>query len=183
MILSLLLSIVAGMASEHVAEPAPASLRVFSDAAMTFTAPPEARAEGAWPASRTTPGQLSGDLLTVAAWVVDPSKSQINLEMESYNGAPSQWEPVFEEQVRGNDRADAPRFSNKTQIRLLNGMPATSLEIDFDGGRKTAAGKVFAILWADGRRGIVLSETMPASGGSAEKAKRDLGQVRAVEYP
>ena len=170
------------MASAHDAEAA-SNPRVFSDAAMTFTAPPEARAEGAWPASRTTPGQLSGDLLTIASWLVGPNMDQIKLEMESYNGAPSQWEPLFEEQMRGNDMADAPVFSNKAHMRLLNGMPATFVEIDFDSGKKTAAGKVFAILWADGRRGIVLSETMPANAASAEKAKRDLGQVRAVAYP
>jgi hypothetical protein len=119
----------------------------------------------------------------VAAWVVHPNMDQIKLEMESYNGPRSEWEAIFEEQVRGGDRVDAPFFSKKTQIRLLNGMPATFVEIDFDSWTKTAASKVFAILWADGRRGIVLSETMLASEASADKAKRDLGQVKAVEYP
>lgn len=108
---------------------------------------------------------------------------QIKLEMESYGGPPSEWERVFEEQVRDADRADAPFVSNKKQMRLLNGMPATFVEVDLDSGRKTAASKMFAILWADGRRGIVLSETMPANDASADKAKRDLGQVKAVEYP
>jgi hypothetical protein len=171
------------MASAHVAEPAAPDPHVFSDAAMTFKAPTEARPEGAWPASRTTPEQLSGDLLMVAAWVIHPNMDQIKLEMESYNGPRSEWEAIFEEQVRGGDRVDAPFFSKKTQMRLLNGMPATFVEIDFDSWTKTAASKVFAILWADGRRGIVLSETMLASEASADKAKRDLGQVKAVEYP
>ncbi len=183
MILSLLLSAVAGMASAHVAEPAAPDPHVFSDAAMTFTAPPEARPEGAWPASRTTPEQLSADPLIVAAWVIYPNMDQIKLEMESYDGPLPGWEQVFEEQVRAGDSADAPFFSNKTQIRLLNGRAATFVEIDFDSGKRTAAGKVFAILWADGRRGIALSETMPANGASADKAKRDLRQVKAVEYP
>lgn len=150
---------------------------------MTFTAPPGARLEGAWPASRTTPEQLPANLLVVATWLIYPSMDQIKLEMESYNGPPSEWEPVFEEQLRGGDGADAPFFSNKARLRLLNGMPATFVEIGFDGGSRTAARKVFAILWADGRRGIVLSETMPASEASADKAKRDLRQVKAVEYP
>ncbi len=119
----------------------------------------------------------------VAAWAIYPNMDQINLEMESYNGPPSEWEPVFEEQVLGGDRADAPFFSSKKRMRLLNGMPATFVEIDFDSGSRTAASKEFAILWADGRRGIVLSETMPANEASADKAKRDLGQVKAVEYP
>jgi hypothetical protein len=183
LILSLLLATVAGMGSAHVAEPAVADPHVFSDAAMTFTAPLEARPEGAWPASRTTPGQLSADPLMVAAWVIYPSMDQITLEMESYKGPPSEWEAVFEAQLRGAERADTPFFSKKTQMRLRNGMPATFVEIDLDSWSKTTASKVFAILWADGRRGIVLSETMPANGASADKAKRDLGQVKAVDYP
>jgi len=156
---------------------------VFSDAAMTFTAPPGARPDGAWPASRTTPGQLSEDPLTIAVWVVYPNMDQIKLEMESYDGPRSEWESVFEEQVRGADRADAPSFSSKTPMRLLNGMPATFVEIDFDSASRTGATKVFAMLWADGRRGIILSETMPAGEANANKAKRDLAQVTAVEYP
>lgn len=171
------------MGAAHVADPAAHDPRVFNDAAMTFTAPPEARSEGAWPASRTTPGQLSGALLTVADWVIHSNMDQIKLEMESYDGPSSEWEEVFEEQVRGADTADAPFFSSKKQMRLLNGMPATFVEIDFDSGSKTAANKVFAVLWADGRRGVVLSETMPANDASADEAKRDLAQVKAVEYP
>ncbi len=150
---------------------------------MTFSAPLEARPEGAWPASRTTPGQLSGDLLTVAAWVMYPNMDQIKLEMESYNGPPSEWEPIFEGQVRGGDRTDSPVFSKKTHMKLRNGMPAIFVEIDFDSWNRNAASKEFAILWADGRRGIVLSETMPANEANADKARRDLGQVKAVEYP
>lgn len=171
------------MASAHVAQPAASDPHIFSDAAMTYTAPPEASPEGAWPASRTTPEQLSADPLMVAAWVLHPSMDQITLEMESYNGPPSEWEPAFEKQMRVRQRVDAPSFRNETKMRLLNGTPATFVEIDLDSGSKTTASKVFAVLWADGRRGIVLSETMPANSASADKAKRDLRQVKAVEYP
>lgn len=115
----------------------------------------------------------------VAAWTIYPNMDQIKLEMESYNGPPSEWERVFEEQVRAGER-DA-LFSNKTPLKLRNGMPAVFVEIDV--GSKTAASKVFAILWADGRRGVALSETMAANEASADKAKRDLAQVTAVAYP
>lgn len=184
LILSLLLIAAAGTAAPQVAVPTPArDPHVFIDAAMTFIAPPGARPQGAWPASRTTPDQLSAALLTVATWEIYPNRDQIKLEMESYSGPPSEWEPAFEEQVRGGDGADAPFFRNKTRMRLLNGMPATFVEIDFDSRSGTAPNTVFAILWADGRRGIVLSETMPANDASGDKAKRDLRQVKAVEYP
>src|SRR5579863_2470666 len=177
-----LLLAAAATSSAHVAGPTPApNPRVFSDAAMTYTAPANAHAEGAWPASRTTPRQLSQDPLVVAAWTLYPDMDQIKLEMESYDGPPSEWERVFEAQVLAADSADTPFFSYKTQMRLLNGMPATFVEID-TGGR-SAASKEFAVLWADGRRGIVLSETMPADGARADRTKRDLGDVTAVAYP
>jgi hypothetical protein len=181
LLISLLLFAPAATAWAQEAQPTPApDPHVFSDPAMTYTAPPEAvlvgRQEG------TTPDKLSQDLQIVAAWVLDPGKENartIQLAMESYGGAPSQWEGQFESQTHGSQ--DGILIRNKTPMTLLNGMPATFVEIAFGSGFD--AQKEYAIVWADGQRGIVLSETARLGYSSPDEARRVLKQVTAVAYP
>jgi hypothetical protein len=181
LIFSLLLLATAATAWAQVAEPTPTpDPHVFSDAAMTFTAPPEAVLVGRQDA--TAPDQLSQDLQTVAAWVLYPNKENartIQLAMEDYTGPPSQWEGQFESQTHGSQ--DGILIRNKTPMTLLNGMPATFVEIAYGSGFDSR--KEFAIVWADGQRGIVLSETTRLGDANAEEAQRILKQVTAVAYP
>jgi len=151
----------------------------YSDAAMDYTAPPEAVLVGRQP---TSPDQLSEDLQTVAMWVLRPGQEDartIQLSMESYSGAPDQWEGQFESQTHGAQ--DGTLIRNKTRITLLNGMPAYFVEVAYGSGFE--ARKEYAIVWADGQRGIVLSETTRIGDASALEAMRVLKQVTAVRYP
>jgi hypothetical protein len=151
----------------------------YSDAAMDYTAPPEAVLVGRQP---TSPDQLSEDLQTVAMWVLRPGQEDartIQLSMESYSGAPDQWEGQFESQTHGAQ--DGTLIRNKTPITLLNGMPAYFVEVAYGSGFE--ARKEYAIVWADGQRGIVLSETTRIGDASALEAMRVLKQVTAVRYP
>jgi hypothetical protein len=151
----------------------------YSDPAMDYTAPPEAVLVGRQP---TTPDQLGEDLQTVAIWVLRPGQEDsrtIQLAMESYTGAPDQWEGQFESQTHGAQ--DGTLIRNKTPITLLNGMPAYFVEVAYGSGFD--ARKEYAIVWADGQRGIVLSETTRMGDASAQEAMRVLKQVTAVRYP
>ena len=102
--------------------------------------------------------QLGQDLQTVASWVLHPGKENartIQIQMEAYSGAPDQWEGQFESQTHGNQ--EGTLIHNKTPMTLLNGMPAYFVEVAYGSGFD--ARKEYAIVWADGQRGIVLSET------------------------
>jgi len=70
---------------------------------------------------------------------------------------------------------------NKTPMALLNGMPASFVEVTSGSGFTTQ--KEYAIVWADGQRGIVLSESTRLGDAGPEEAKRLLHDVTATRYP
>jgi hypothetical protein len=164
----------------QVAEPTPTpDPHVYTDPAMTYTAPADAILVGRQPVSLD---QLGQDLQTVAAWVVHPGDENartIQIQMEAYSGAPDQWEGQFESQTHGNQ--EGTLIKNKTAITLENGMPAYFVEVAYGSGFD--ARKEYAIVWADGQRGIVLSETSAVGASSAEEARQMLKQATAVQYP
>ncbi|MGA2759430.1 MAG: hypothetical protein ABSF08_03780 [Candidatus Cybelea sp.] len=151
----------------------------YTDAAMNYTAP-----DGAVLVKREDVplAQLGDDLQPIALWVLNPGKEDartITLSMEGYTADPSQWEGQFESQTHGAQ--DGTLIRNKTPMTLLNGMPATFVEVAYGSGFD--AKKEYAIVWADGQRGIVLAETTRMGDGSDEEARRVLKQVTAVRYP
>jgi hypothetical protein len=153
---------------------------VYSDAAMTFTAPPEAVL-----AARRymKANELSDELQTVAIWVLRPGKEDmrtIQLSMEAFDGAPDQWEGQFESQMH-SEGGSGLLIRNKTPISLLNGMPASFVEVTSGSGFTTQ--KQYAVVWADGQRGIVLAESTRLGDATADEAKRMLHDVTAVRYP
>lgn len=159
--------------------PAP-DPHTYSDPGMNYTAPPDAHLAAR--ASNVTPDALTEDLQPVAIWVLDPGKENartITLSMESYEGPPNQWEAQFESQTHSSQ--DGTLIRNKTPITLLNGMPAYFVEIAYGSGFD--AKKEYAVVWADGERGVVLAETSRLGDSSAEEAERVLKQVTAVRYP
>lgn len=164
----------------QVVEPTPApDPRIYTDPAMTFTAP-----ANAYLVERQVlpPNQLGQDLQPVAAWVLNPGKEDtrtIELSMEAFDGPPEQWESQFESQTHSSQ--DGTLIRNKTPMALLNGMPAYFVEVAYGSGFD--AKKEYAIVWADGQRGIVLSETTRLGDATAEEAKEVLKQVTAVRYP
>jgi hypothetical protein len=157
----------------------PSDPYTYTDPGMSFTAPSDA----APLALRAMPlDQLSQDLQTVGVWVLHPGKEDartIMLAMESYTGPPEQWEGQFESQTHGSQEGTLIR--NKAPMTLLNGMPAYFVEVAYGAGFD--ARKEYAVVWADGQRGIVLSETARMGDASAEEARRVLRQVTAVRYP
>lgn len=164
----------------QIAQPTPPQdPHVYTDPAMTYTAPENA----VMVQHQYVPvEQLSQDLQPVAGWVLNPGKEdarQITLAMEAYGGPPDQWEAQFESQTHST--GDGVLIRNKTPMTLLNGMPAYFVEVAYGAGFD--ARKEFAIVWADGQRGIVLSETSRMGDATAEEAREVLKQVTAVRYP
>lgn len=151
----------------------------YSDPAMNFTAPADAYLLGR---QQIDVAQLSEDLQPIARWVINPGKQNatlIDLEMESFEGAPDQWEGQFESQL--HNTADGVLVKNKTPMSLLNGMPAQFVEVTMGSGFDSR--KEFAVVWADGKRGIVLSISGSLGAVSAEDARALLRNVTAVRYP
>ena len=153
--------------------------QTYSDPAMSYTAPADAVLLAR---QSVALNQLGQDLQTVAVWLLHPGQEDartIQLAMEAYSGPPEQWEAQFESQTHGAQ--DGTLIRNKTPITLLNGMPAYFVEVAYGAGFD--ARKQYAIVWADGERGVVLSETTRMGDASDEEAKRVLKQVTAVRYP
>jgi hypothetical protein len=167
-------------ARAQIVEPTPApDPHIYSDPAMNFTAPPNAVLMGRRVLELK---DLSDDLQVVAQWVLDPGKEDarvIAIAIESYEGPPDQWEAQFESQTHGSQ--DGSLIRNQTPMGLLNGMPAHFVEVTYGSGFDSR--KEYAIVWADGLRGIVLSLTSRLGDVSAEQARQLLANVTAVRYP
>lgn len=176
-------AIVLAAASPAIAqapEPTPAQdPYVYTDPAMSYTAPSDAV-----PVQRM-PVPLDGlgdDLQPVATWIIRPGKQDartIQLSMEAYSGEPSQWEGNFESQTHGS--LEGTLISAKHPMALLNGMPATFVEVAYGSGFD--ARKEYAVVWADGQRGIVLAYITRMGDATPEEAMQVLKQVTAVRYP
>lgn len=181
LLLTVLLVVAAGPAAQAqtaAAGPTP-DPHTYTDPAMNFTAPPDAVLLNRQPIAVD---QLGNDLQPVAAWILRPGKEDsrmITLSMEAYSGPPDQWEGVFESQTHSSQ--DGTLIRNKTPMALLNGMPATFVEVAYGGGFD--ARKEYAIVWADGARGIVLAETTRLGDAGPDEAKEVLKQATAVRYP
>ncbi len=182
LLLTVLLALASGPVAQAqtVAAPGPTpDPHIYSDPAMTFTAPPDAVLLNRQPIAVD---QLSNDLQPIAAWLLRAGKEDsrmIMLSMEAYSGAPNEWEGVFESQTHSSQ--DGVLIRNKTPMTLLNGMPATFVEVAYGGGFD--ARKEYAVVWADGARGIVLAETTRLGDAGPEEAREVLKQATAVRYP
>jgi hypothetical protein len=178
--LALLLSFSAVAAPAQVVEPTPTpDPHLYSDPAMTFTAPAGAVLLNRQPMTLNDLGQ---DLQTVAAWVLRPGQEDartIQIAMEAYTGPPDEWEAQFESQTHSSQ--DGTLIRNKTPMTLLNGMPAYFVEVAYGSGFD--AKKEYAVVWADGQRGVVLSETTRMGDTSSDDAREVLKQATAVRYP
>jgi hypothetical protein len=178
--LTILLGCTAVAASAQVVEPTPTpDPHTYTDPAMDFTAPSNAVLVARQPMGLN---DLSQDLQTVASWVLHPGQEDartIQIAMEAYTGPPDQWEAQFESQT--HSAQDGTLIRNKTPISLLNGMPAYFVEVAYGSGFD--ARKEYAVVWADGQRGVVLSETTRMGDTTSDEAREVLKQVTAVRYP
>src|SRR5579871_5691172 len=97
-----LLAILTFLLAQAAQPTAPADPHVYTDPAMSYTAPDTALLVNRQYVSLE---QLSEDLQPVAAWILDPGKEnarQITLSMEAYSGPPDQWEAQFESQTHSS---------------------------------------------------------------------------------
>jgi hypothetical protein len=173
---------IATTAAPHaqIVEPTPTpDPHSYSDPAMNFVAPPDAVLVARRDVDLRS---LSGDLQVVARWALHPGKEDvrfIELAMESFDGAPNQWEGQFESQM--HNMADGVLIKGKTPMTLLNGMPATFVEVTSGNGFDSR--KQYAVVWADGMRGIALSVTSRLGDVDAAQARELLRNATATRYP
>jgi hypothetical protein len=167
-------------ARAQVPEPTPTpDPMLYTDPAMNFMAPAGAVLVGRHDIDVRA---LSDDLQVVARWALHPGKEDVryvDIAMESFEAAPNQWEGQFESQA--HNQGDGVLVRNKTPMSLLNGMPATFVEVTYGNGFD--ARKQYAIVWADGQRGVVLSITSRIGEVSPEEARQLLHNATATQYP
>jgi hypothetical protein len=170
-----------GAPAQAAPEPSPTMLdqHLYIDPGLEFKAPPEAYLVG----RRVVPAAALGeDLEPVAVWAIYPGKPEVRLlkiEMESFSNNPAQWEGQFESQMHG--KQDGLLFKRRTPMTLTNGMPATFVEVTYGNGFD--AKKEFAVVYADGSRGVVISVTGRIGEANAEEAQLWMKDAKAVRYP
>lgn len=159
--------------------PTPMDPHMYVDLGLEFQAPPEAYLAG----RRMLPvAALGEDLEPVAVWGIYPGKPEmrvLKIEMEAFSGEPSQWEGQFESQMHG--KQDGVLFKKRTPISLTNGMPASFVEITYGSGFDSK--KEYAVVYADGSRGVVISVTGRVGEANEMEAQKWLHDAKAVRYP
>lgn len=169
--------IVAAQDEESTPNPDPLD---YNDPAMHYSAPPDAKLVGNM--TQATLDQLGDDPTTIATWVVGAGHSDakvISIMMESYTGDLDGWDSTYENALREQD--SSADIKNKEHVQLQNGMPALFVEATLGSGFTTH--KVFAYIWIDSQRGVVLSASAPLGGIDEDQAKELLAGATAVRYP
>jgi hypothetical protein len=160
-----------------VAASAADSPNTYTDPAMSFTPP----------ASFTRFNVAAHDPLrfeepAVMAFYARGQGTQkvvtISLRMDQFRGDVNAWATTEDNELRAN--ADGA-FIKRTATTLANGMPAMWEEVTVGSGFDQI--KTYRYLWADGARGVELSETGRDIAIDEPTAKKDLAQVTAVAYP
>jgi hypothetical protein len=176
-------AVVRAQGAPQQATPDPAASTMdphkYIDPGLEFTAPAEAYLVG----RRVVPAAALGeDLAPVAVWAIYPGKPEVRLlkiEMESFTNNPAQWEGQFESQMHGAQ--DGVLFKKRTPISLTNGMPASFVEITYGSGFESK--KEYAVVYADGSRGVVISITGRVGEANEQEAQKWLHDAKAVRYP
>ena len=151
---------------------------VYSDPAMSFSAPPDFYRI---PVAPHDPAQFS-DPAIMAAWVKNPGKRDqvtITLSMENHDGTLDGFEMVSENEIRNN--ADSVFFKKKERVLLKNGMPAYWQELTIGSGFQEM--KRFQYVWIDGVRGVALAISGLYGIVDEPTAKKALADASGVLYP
>lgn len=162
------------------ATPTPDPLE-YDDVAMHYRAPANAVLMG--PIQYPTLQTLSQDPTRVASWVI-PGRTQqdtkvISITMELYTGSLDGFESSYANELRGDDSSTLVK--SKENVMLQNGMPAMFLDITQGSGFDTH--KIFAYLWIDSQRAVVLSAEAMLGSLQADEAKQLLAGATGVRYP
>lgn len=168
------------MAGAQEASPTP-DPHEYDDAAMHYVAPPNAILLGT--IQHPTLQTLSQDPTTVARWAIPGHSTQdtkvISLVMELDSGSLDGFESNFANELRGDDSSTLVK--SKDSVTLQNGMPAYFLDITQGSGFDTH--KVYAYMWIDSQRAVVLSVTALLGSIQEDQAKQLLAGATAVRYP
>jgi hypothetical protein len=167
-----------GAAQVTAPTPTPDPL-VYDDPGMHYVAPAGARLMGQM--EEGTPDKLSQDPTTVATWLVGTGRNTniISISMELYSGDLDGFDSTFENTLRGEDSATLVK--SKEHVFLSNPMPA--LFVDVTQGAGFSTHKIFAYIWIDRQRAVVLSDSCLLGGCDEDSAKRLLAGATAVAYP
>lgn len=173
----LALPAIAGAQDQNAAPPA--DPLEYDDAAMHYTAPQNAKLVG--DIQHPTLATLSQDPTPVARWVIGSNQDVkvISIVMELYSGSLDGFETTYADDMRSNDSSTLVK--SKDTVMLQNGMPAMFLDVTQGSGFDTH--KIYAYLWIDSQRAVILSVEAMLGYLEADQAKRLLAGATAVKYP
>lgn len=153
----------------------------YDDAAMHYAAPANSVLMGT--IQRPTLQTLTQDPTIVARWAITGHSAQdtkvISLVMEAYSGTLDGFESNYANELRGDDSSTLVK--SKDSVTLQNGMPAYFLDITQGSGFDTH--KIYAYMWIDSQRAVVLSVTALLGAIQEDQAKEMLAGATAVRYP
>ena len=158
--------------------PKPLNPHEYNDPGMHFVAPQGWNLVG----YRVLPlAELGDDAQVVAGWAgPDRTRPQaITISEQAFEGDAQMFESRFENDVR--QQFDNILVKNKERTSLQNGMPAYFLDMAY--GEGFSSRKEFALVWADGSRGVAIAVTGRVGELDAATAKKLLSNVSAVRYP
>lgn len=174
-----LLALPAIVAAQDQAPP-PADPLEYDDAAMHYTAPQDAKLIGN--IEHPTLATLTQDPTPVARWVLGTNQQDlkvISIVMELYSGSLDGFETTYADEMRSNDSSTL--IKSKDMVMLQNGMPAMFVDITQGSGFDTH--KIYAYLWIDSQRAVILSVEANLGYLESDQAKRLLAGATAVKYP
>ncbi len=167
------------LASAQDATPAQDPLE-YDDAAMHYRAPDGAQLVGQM--QHPTLSTLSQDPTPIARWVMGTAHQNaklISIVMESFTGSLDGFESSYANELRAED--ESTLVKSKDSVLLQNGMPAMFLDVTQGTGFKTP--KIYAYIWIDSQRGVILSVEAMLGTLNADRAKQLLAGATAVRYP
>jgi hypothetical protein len=176
-LLALSVMLVASPAFAQESPDQPTDPTVYDDPAMHFQAPAGYKLLAKHPIDEA---RLSDDPQTVAGWTsADKPPKVILIQQESYEGDVTGFDGVFEQQLR--QQLQDALISHKESISLRNGMPAMFMDITAGSGFNERKG--YAVIWADGARGVAIMLMTQLGDMDDATAKRLLSNASAVRYP
>ena len=180
LLLSLFVVPMVAPALAQVPDPAATPIldrQVYDDAGMHLVIPDTFRAVVR---RQVTLDELGNDPILAGVWVAksgDPR--QISLYFQGFQEMGDAWSTAFENEMRSQYGDLIVRSTQKTSLK--NGMPAWFFDMTYGSGFNTT--KEYALVWADGQRGGMLTIVGHVGQVSAEEAKRDFANLTAVVYP
>jgi hypothetical protein len=180
-LLTLLMAALFALPMEALAQDSSAGNPLeYDDAAMHYTAPADATLIGQ--IQHPTLAALSQDPTAVARWRIGNNQQDIkiiSIVMESYSGSLDGFESTYASDLRSDDSSTL--IKSKDSVLLQNGMPAMFLDVTQGSGFQTH--KIFAYIWIDSQRAVILSVEAMLGTLHADQAKQLLAGATAVRYP